>query len=1856
MKTSKSLLASICFLFFTFFTFSQIAPVIDSIARTSKFSPEGFFDSIFDGRGNKLSLNDIRVDKTENDGVTLKSSPLCVQGLSYFNLYFESGSGMELNNALHNARRNVVCKVFEDISNFINSPLTTTGQKVNFWFRDQNMISPNDLVYASSFYSLPTGFQNDGIILDNETWKTINSGVDSYSSYLQPFGYYPPLSTNGNNGLFYHGYMVLNFNGIGSNTWNYNLSNVNISNTEFDLYTIVFNKVLHALGINSLIYFDGSSIVVGLNYFTRYDTFLMDNSETNHLISNNQGCSMTEYSFNTMVPLTALSNGCTTSSFSDYTDCQNAIKYVGTSTIPVYTPTCWEFDLSLSHFEDLCLPNQGSQINDTYYAKSNFFHPGANYVKRYMKPEERTVLCDLGYSVNNTYGSVANNNFYSYNTNCTSSSIVGLTDGITNNIYTNQATINNVYALNGSSFLSNDVNNTTSALNFECLQDLSYPTTLFSTTNGNSATNVNITFYEEGIHLLRYVPTNSSGTKGNVTYIYFYVSSNGCTSCNYVKNGEFNNGIYGQIVNNLTLITLPLGQVDCWQYMSYSPDVISNFYNTTYYPIIPGFLDQWDNSNQPSFLGLAHENFSTYFFSPYLTDSIFSFSESVQSRLNTTIQPNTNYTLSFRARLNSTNSNTSLSNHALTFTFSSDPVIFPYYLPINANSSLPAILPSNLESFFSPITISTNNNWNFYTLSFNSSSTTGLKFIEIINNSTIKSYIQVDNVELNKTADLPTLNLPSTLCYNQQIDLLDYLSDQNLNGLFYLDNSSLPLSSSIFDPSLYPAGMHQIIYTYVLNGCTYTVQDNVYINNATINVTIQATATTICNGASIQLTANGAQNYTWQPGNLNGNIQTITPNVSGNYTFTGTSNGCTSTATIPIVVANCNACTSNCTNYLGVSGIISQNDVLPNTEYCINNDVTINNAVTFDHNLVKIAPNVKITVPNNSLLTIKGSHFLACNDMWQGIVVNERGRVAILNSNSSNVATYTTLIEDAKIAIEFKPINLSQATPVLAIENATFNRNDIGIKINSYPFSNVSSVFAIKNTVFTCRDLNLTGYPSSWITTYSLKAPNPLVTNFLNPPYIHPNYSNNISLKPPFNNQRSSCGIYLENIGTNSNNSYNCFKIGLENNPSEFNLFDNMKVGIEGVNANIEVVNSVFQHHFKSEKSIFVTNTITNSNKSLIVGGSLQKKCSFYNANYAIHTVKYQFTQISYNTFRSDKSVQYSLNIPNPLSNPLSTSLNDFNIKGKNGIYMTISDMYQTKIEQNSFYNIESCIYGNFLISTINQATVPGITISQNIFDLDLTNNYLGIDRYTKFAVNFEGILKPTPPIFIFNNIMKEVFNGINLKNLEVAAKIYNNTIKLRAHINYTNSRSGIVIENLTPLNTRIIRSNIISGSGSSTLLKSFGIRVINSKKSLIECNSIDNTDYGLYFNNSCSTVLGGVNPSTGNDTKISKNDLSNHKFGLTLDYYGNIGPQGSNTIPSDNRWLGSNWSPSSSNTAGNYKTFCTNLSVSQNSPLYVRNNSSVYNPDDSYALVTNYSTVFSTNSTPQTLFPLSYSSSYTGCPNFPVSVVNPTSSNLGLDTTYSQLWQYLENRIITLDSTTYFSNDDIIKIHESYQLLNDNQNLLDSSSILYAFYTNYANAAPGIIEDISQLYEASNFYQMSLQLANVNPADLIEASYQRYYEIVLAFENESATPIDSLDLQFLANACPDIEGPAVYLAQSLYNDRHVSNVLFEGNCAVNENKHLLLPSIPNTKKRLTARVYPNPNAGHMNILLSDQRIATIFAEVYSVDGKLVHQGNYILDNGNFVLDLNLNNGSYHLVLKQLTTNETVHQQLIIQE
>ena len=145
-------------------------------------TPDGILDKVFDQSGNEYILSDLLVSKS---GVTLMNC----SSTSYFNLYFEVGSGMENSgDPVHLARRAVVCKVFEDLSNFINSPLTITGSKVNIWVRNINNVfaTPNGVLgIASGFYNLPSSTTIGGIA-DNEIWKTIHTGLDSYLNTTVP--------------------------------------------------------------------------------------------------------------------------------------------------------------------------------------------------------------------------------------------------------------------------------------------------------------------------------------------------------------------------------------------------------------------------------------------------------------------------------------------------------------------------------------------------------------------------------------------------------------------------------------------------------------------------------------------------------------------------------------------------------------------------------------------------------------------------------------------------------------------------------------------------------------------------------------------------------------------------------------------------------------------------------------------------------------------------------------------------------------------------------------------------------------------------------------------------------------------------------------------------------------------------------------------------------------------------------------------------------------------------------------------------------------------------------------------------------------------------------------------------------------------------------------------------------------------------------------------------------------------------------------------------------------------------------------------------------------------------------------
>ncbi len=98
------------------------------------------------------------------------------------------------------------------------------------------------------------------------------------------------------------------------------------------------------------------------------------------------------------------------------------------------------------------------------------------------------------------------------------------------------------------------------------------------------------------------------------------------------------------------------------------------------------------------------------------------------------------------------------------------------------------------------------------------------------------------------------------------------------------------------------------IYTVTatdLNGCTSVANAVVFVEP--LPQLVVGEARSICQGATIELTANGAYTYEWSPATglsaTTGSSVMATPLVSTTYTVTGTSlNGCVSTATIHVTV------------------------------------------------------------------------------------------------------------------------------------------------------------------------------------------------------------------------------------------------------------------------------------------------------------------------------------------------------------------------------------------------------------------------------------------------------------------------------------------------------------------------------------------------------------------------------------------------------------------------------------------------------------------------------------------------------------------------------------------------------------------------------------------------------------------------------------------------------------------------------------------------------------------------------------------------------------------------------------------
>ena len=949
---NQFLLIKLFFITVTLFIYSA------SVAQQQPLlvTPDGILDKVYDSRGNEYNLSDLLINV--NTSTASKSALVGCATNTIFDLYYEAGSGMEdMSNPAHAARRNVVCRVFQDVSDFLTGSgavlLPNSGTKLKIWVRNINNVftAPNGILgLASSFYIRPN-YTNSGGIIDSEIWKTIHTGLDSYLNLTVPLTS-DGGSTNQAN-FFYHGFVTFNFNDTASPpipnsspiNWNTILNTTTIPLSQFDLYSVALHEITHALGFNSLIREDGNS-VFGTNsrYYSRYDSFLKTNNLSQFIITPGvNSCSpMYNNGFNSTLNLSVLhpnpASCISNPALQQVTNCADAIRYVGTSNVPVFTPNCFVGISSLSHFEDThfpaCNATNPPYGNDNYFLMCNAGNSGM--IRRYLKPEERNVLCDIGYNVKSTYGvsgSFINGTATSFNyggTSCAGITVAGINDGINvNGSYVFSGTVPTAAAnatasitLNCNTILSNDVGATGG---FVCLQDLTtlaaFPTTLSATSGTLNSGNITFTSGLPGIHLLRYVPINASGQRGNITYIYVFVNPfiTGCSvvpnACLLVNNGNFESNN----VNVLQSYDFFIDKVCNW---------IGKGYESSYYMEnipTPQNSVPWNWHGYEPDLIVGNRSYTSII---CFDTGINLRSGILATRLNLPLSINTNYQLTF-------NVSQAEFYRFRNFQFQA------FFSNVNPTDITGLVIPTAIinngllvsnGTTANPIISNNGNGWDTVTLNFTTTANqTNLQFLYIgmLSNPAssiggpilpvptrpntpeflpmpIRAYSNqngsiyyIDNVALT-IPNNAVLNLPQTICINQTItNLSTFVAGAPSNGVFSGSGVVVNGTNYSFNPVTAGVGATNINYTFNDNlGCPRSISRSIIVTNTPIIQPVFSFNTSICSGTTAPILPNVSDNGitgTWSPP-LVSNTSTLV------YTFIPTFGFCSSTKSFTITV------------------------------------------------------------------------------------------------------------------------------------------------------------------------------------------------------------------------------------------------------------------------------------------------------------------------------------------------------------------------------------------------------------------------------------------------------------------------------------------------------------------------------------------------------------------------------------------------------------------------------------------------------------------------------------------------------------------------------------------------------------------------------------------------------------------------------------------------------------------------------------------------------------------------------------------------------------------------------------------
>jgi len=1020
-------------------------------------------------------------------------------------------------------------------------------------------------------------------------------------------------------------------------------------------------------------------------------------------------------------------------------------------------------------------------------------------------------------------------------------------------------------------------------------------------------------------------------------------------------------------------------------------------------------------------------------------------------------------------------------------------------------------------------------------------------------------------------------------------------------------------------------------YTVSYQGSGCLVSSTVQLHPAPTPTLFASSSTTfLCSNLTptLALTATctpsiAPSQFTWQPGNYTGNPAIGSPTTSTIYTLTAGGDGCGATRTVAVEVQNqCCYVDANTVppgNYtssvLGMSG----------ATIAINQNITITNSVNLQGEIF-FAPNVSITIANGGTLTSfgRGAHLLSCNDMWEGILVQNGGQLNLMDGSS--------LVEDAKRAVHMIGATNTSANSAnfnIRLKYTAFNRNFVSVLIEN---SGANSPYLIEACVFTCR--TLTASPGFWVfasTLFSPSAPaNPLAS-----PYEMIGYPP-AALKAPYW-VLNPLGIQISNSGvtsspTSTNPSFVNIKIGNPSSANDFNLFDNMYFSIQASNSNVLINNGVYQntrpwspYNKVAGAAIASTNNgffNGNYHSNLDLVSSAQPTlCNnkFYNCNIGVSLDRVFRANIQYAEFRSTQT---------------KTNTSTIISHGNHGIYIYGNLFKNYVINYNKFYNIHTGIHlfsNNLPINGLGFPTFgqywTTTNIKYNYFSPTLSPNTPAVNEYISNAIVAENTINGAKGtwvsgsngLWIQENTLDRVYRGIEVRgfyNGNFGKYASNNSVLLVAdHIN-TSQQWGVgCFGNVVS----VANTNTITGYSTSTLIPVSGVYNSMNTNSGVKCNSVTALPKGIEFAGTNLSMVWRYNKMHSNLSR-----------GMQLSSKGIIGQQGTTGSPSDNIWQGTAWSGS------NYNTWTDQFSFASFSKLYLRttigytvhNNGAPPNfINNSYAAG---GTRFSANN---------FATIFSCYPTVPGGSGPPPSNRQML------------NDIAGDTTLNDYNTEEAAEINEYllYWELNTDSILTLESDTLQEFYDLTDPEPTGTLVQIENYLDHGDFSSAYSLLTSFSPETNIQSNFKSYYLLYHKFMTDTLSSADSLELMLLAAQCPFTDGLIIYKARTLwnlvsqgmvnYNDEACDSLGYSERRAnlqsiLESREERKLPS----RQKINIKVFPNPASDHLTIK-SNKPINRIKINITDLTGKVLIEKELSLSESRTELTFDLMNGLYFVNL-----------------